>query len=316
MNATMATNWMSNLIGPRGPGKMQRSGVRGTGGASISIYRVLILTILGLISHIDGFSVTTTSSGVGTAVLRLGNSLDGLYDKSSLIKCPFFRRRAADAIDNTAMLFHFFLIRHKSLPWISDLLADPDYSPELFSCPGCKPYGRHIKRLADGTAEKTRHLTLGEVEGRIQYDWVGAGVTDRRGYYITGKLDSTIYTDDCLFKSPDPDMPVRGLRKYLSAAAQLFDQRQSCAELLSISSTEGGGEMGYGIVEVTWRLSGIINLPWHPTVEPWTGSTKYHLDSDGLIYMHEEQWDISVWRAFICTLYPEAREWIIWKSDN
>ena len=271
--------------------------------------------IIGLISLIDSFSLQTTSTGVGDAVLRLGNSLDGLYDKSSSIKCPFFRRRAADAIDNTAILFHFFLIRHKSLPWISDLLADPSYSPELFSCPGCKPYGRHIKRLADGTAEKTRHLSVADVEGRIHHDWVG-GATKSRGYYITGKLDSTIYTDDCLFKSPDPDMPVRGLRKYLSAAAQLFDQKQSCAELLSICSTEGGGEMGHGIVEVTWRLSGIINLPWHPTVEPWTGSTRYHLDNEGLIYMHEEQWDISVWRAFICTLYPEAREWSIWKRTN
>lgn len=269
------------------------------------------ILILGLISLINGFS-TSTTSGVGDAVLRLGNSLDGLYDKSSSIKCPFFRRRAADAIDNTAILFHFFLIRHKSLPWISDLLENPNYSP---ACPGCKPYGRHIKRLADGTAEKTRHLSVTDVEGRIHNDWVG-GASKSRGYYITGKLDSTIYTDDCLFKSPDPDMPVRGLRKYLSAAAQLFDQKQSCAELLSICSTEGGGEMGHGIVEVTWRLSGIINLPWHPTVEPWTGSTRYHLDNEGLIYMHEEQWDISVWRAFICTLYPEAREWSIWKRDN
>jgi len=216
----------------------------------------LILILSGLIKHINGFSLQTpTSSGVGSAVLRLGNSLDGLYDKSSSIKCPFFRRRAADAIDNTAMLFNFLLIRHKSLPWISDILADPNYSPELFSCPGCKPYGRHIKRLADGTAEKTRHLSLAAVEDRIHNDWVG-GVTEKRGYYITGKLDSTIYTDDCLFRSPDPDMPVRGLRKYLSAAAQLFDHKQSCAELLSICSHEGRGEMGHGIVEVKWRLSG------------------------------------------------------------
>ena len=127
------------------------------------ISSLVTLLILGLTSPINGFSIQT-SSGVGEAVLRLGNSLDGLYDKSNSIKCPFFRRRAADAIDNTAILFHFFLIRHKSLPWISDLLADPNYSPELFLCPGCKPYGRHIKRLADGTAEKTRNLSVGDVE--------------------------------------------------------------------------------------------------------------------------------------------------------
>ena len=35
-----ATYTIGILIGPRGPGKMQQSGVRGTGGASNSIYRV------------------------------------------------------------------------------------------------------------------------------------------------------------------------------------------------------------------------------------------------------------------------------------
>lgn len=274
------------------------------------IYKLIqLLFLVGPIGHVDGFG------GVGGAVLRLGNSFDRLYDKSSSIKCPFFRRRAADAIDNTATLFHFLLIRHKSLPWVSDLLDDPNYSPELLqdlvTAPGCKPLGRYIKRHADGTAEKTRHLSLSDIEDRIHHDWT-SGLTEKQGYYMTGKLDSTIYRDDCLFTSPDPDMPVRGLRKYLSAAAQLFDQRNSCAEMLSICSNEDGGDMGNGIVEVTWRLSGVINLPWHPSVEPWTGRTKYHLDDEGLIYLHEEHWDISVWRAFICTLYPEARGWSCW----
>jgi len=53
-------------------------------------------------------------------------------------------------------------------------------------------------------------------------------------------------------------------------------------------------------------------LPWHPTVEPWTGTTRYHVGTDGLIYHHEEAWDISVWRAFAGALYPESRAWPIW----
>ena len=97
-----------------------------------------------------------------------------------------------------------------------------------------------------------------------------------------------------------------GLRKYLSAASQLFDPRQSRAELLSIKSDES-------VVEVAWRLGGVIMLPWHPTVEPWTGKTRYHVGPDGLIYHHEESWDISVWRAFASALYPESRVWPIWE---
>ena len=57
---------------------------------------------------------------------------------------------------------------------------------------------------------------------------------DHKGYYITGKLNTTIYRDDCWFDGPDPDMPVRGVRKYLNAASQLFDVSASTAELLSL----------------------------------------------------------------------------------
>eukprot|EP00578_Thalassiosira_sp_NH16_P009980 CAMPEP_0181119520 /NCGR_PEP_ID=MMETSP1071-20121207/23647_1 /TAXON_ID=35127 /ORGANISM="Thalassiosira sp., Strain NH16" /LENGTH=358 /DNA_ID=CAMNT_0023204075 /DNA_START=145 /DNA_END=1221 /DNA_ORIENTATION=- len=269
------------------------------------------------------------TSSPAAAVLNFYANLDSLYDKSSAIKCPFFRRRAADLIDSAAMVLQFLLIRHKSLPVISDLFLDNPSSPseettavalnsivDVFSAPGCKPLGRHIKRHPDGTAHKTRHLSLSDIRQRIHNDWTGGVAGSDKGYYITGKLDSTIYRDDCLFMGPDPDMPVRGLRKYLSAAAQLFDPRESDAQLLSINSYENGGEKGYGMIEVKWRLGGVIKLPWHPTVEPWTGTTDYHLDEEGLVYLHQEGWDISVWRAFVCTLYPEAKNWSIWDLEN
>ena len=271
------------------------------------------------------------TSSPAAAILNFYANLDSLYDKSSLIKCPFFRRRAADLIDNAAMVVQFLLIRHKSLPGFSDLFLDNPPEDEgvslipsstnnnilnVFSAPGCKPLGRHIKRHPDGTAHKTRHLSISDITQRIQNDWIGGVSGIDKGYYITGKLDSTIYRDDCLFTGPDPDMPVRGLRKYLSAAAHLFDPRESDAHLLSIISHDDAGEKGYGMIEVKWRLGGVIMLPWHPEVEAWTGTTQYHLDEEGLIYLHKEGWDISVWRAFVCTLYPDARNWGIWKLER
>jgi len=251
-----------------------------------------------------------------------------MYDRSASIKCPFFRRRAADLIDDASAVGRFLLIRHKSLPVVSNLLMeevagdfgddddDDDYHRSASSSfpvpPGCKPLGRHIGR--DG-AGKARHLHVSEVERRVRGDWTSGSLGASKGYYITGRLDSTLYRDDCLFTGPDPDMPVRGLRKYLGAASSLFDPRRSDAELLSLSHDEFGGEGGRGVIEARWRLGGVINLPWHPTVEPWTGTTRYHLDDEGLIRLHEEGWDISVWRAFVCTLIPGARTWRIW-DDN
>lgn len=253
----------------------------------------------------------------GSAIEGLYSDLDALYNRSISIKCPFFRRRAADSIDNLAMLLQFLLIRHKSLPWVSDLLLDEEGpAPTAFPAPGCKAVGRHVKHNSDGTVHKARLLPLCEVAKMIRSDWVDGSAGPNRGYYITGKLDSAIYRDDCLFMGPDPDMPVRGLRKYLSAASQLFDQRQSSAEMLSIEHIEGGGKFGRGVVEVRWRLGGVLMLPGHPSVEPWTGWTRYHLDEgEGLVSLHEEGWDISVWRAFITTAFPGARDWPWWRIE-
>ena len=153
------------------------------------------------------------------SILKFYANLDNLYSQSMSIKCPFLRRRVADAIDGTAMLMQFLLIRHKSLHGISDLILDGaaphtnnNYNMlnAFFACPGCKPLGRHIQlRNPDGTPQKRRHLPISSVADIIQNDWTGGCTGVEKGYYITGKLDSTVYRDDCLFVGPDPDMPVR-----------------------------------------------------------------------------------------------------------
>jgi len=174
--------------------------------------------------------------------------------------------------------------------------------------PGCKAVG-HLPT-------KHRNLDVATIASIIEGDWTDALGRDK-GYYITGRLNSTIYRDDCLFDGPDPDMPVRGLRKYLSAASHLFDGKRSFAQLLSIEYDTGvvGGDgdnglkqQSNGVVEVRWRLGGVLMLPWRPIVKPWTGMTRYHLDEDGLIYYHEEMWDISVLEAFVCTVWPDLGE--------
>ena len=125
---------------------------------------------------------------------------------------------------------------------------------------------------------KSVNLALEEIREIIRQDW---REDSNKGYYITGRLNTTIYRDDCFFNGPDPDMPVRGLRKYLNAASQLFDHASSTAELLSLDIADD-----YTIV-ARWRLQGVLHLPWHPELPTWTGSTTYHVDEEGLINVLE-----------------------------
>ena len=251
---------------------------------------------------------------VARHILHHTRNLDDLYDKSSRLRCPFLRRRAADAIDGLAMVLRFLVIRHKSLGIFDPLGALPlllDDDERLLQStvrpPGWKAVGKHVRKNADGTVRKNRRLPLAAVARTIEDDWA-CGPHGARGYYLTGRLNSTLYRDDCLFDGPDPDMPVKGLRKYLSAASHLFERESSFAQLLELRTEEGGGRRGRGAVVVRWRLGGTLMLPWRPAVRPWTGTTRYHLDEEGLIYLHEEEWDITVAEAFVCTVFPKLGE--------
>lgn len=223
---------------------------------------------------------------------------------NSKIKCPFFRRRISDVIDGMAMIGRFLVIRHKSI------LSDPSFSVLLgyeYTVPGCLPLlgkgegGQVVVQNAIFAAnqEKLKHQSIDTISAIIKKDWLGKHASGSRGYYITGKLSTEIYRNDCLFDGPDPDMPVRGLRKYLSAASHLFDQGKSHAKMLSITHDDEKRT-----VTVRWLLGGILMLPWRPTVKDWTGCTVYYLDEEGLVYKHSETWDISVWEAFVSTAFP------------
>eukprot|EP00531_Pseudo-nitzschia_arenysensis_P015592 CAMPEP_0116143802 /NCGR_PEP_ID=MMETSP0329-20121206/15645_1 /TAXON_ID=697910 /ORGANISM="Pseudo-nitzschia arenysensis, Strain B593" /LENGTH=348 /DNA_ID=CAMNT_0003639147 /DNA_START=102 /DNA_END=1148 /DNA_ORIENTATION=- len=222
------------------------------------------------------------------------------YDKSLSVKCPFFRRRMTDFLDGADMVMRFLVIRHKSL----DLIGPP---------PGCR------STFAKGT--KCKNLELTELVETIRSDWKP---NQNKGYYITGRLNTTIYRDDCYFDGPDPDMPVRGVRKYLNAASQLFDKSSSTAELLSLEIGDADSvnknkshrhQKPRATIVARWKLKGVLHLPWHPSLPVWTGTTTYHLDDEHMVYFHEEEWDISVFRAFTQTLWPELGN-LLWRPTG
>lgn len=231
--------------------------------------------------------------------------LDRLYNRALSIRCPFWKRRASDALDAMDQIMRFVVIRHKSIPLISP------------------PAGWKLDSLA-----KNKHLSTLELWNVIYHDWQ---VDTQRGYYITGRLNTTVYRDDCLFDGPDPDMPVRGLRKYLNAASQLFDPTKSRAELLSLQivvnnqgNTHPACHNFHNIlvdansndsIKATWRMRGVLRLPWKPTLPEWTGTTTYHRDGEGLIYQHVETWDMSMVQAFVKTFWPDISK-VLWTSNH
>jgi hypothetical protein len=223
----------------------------------------------------DSSSISLASASVlSPTELWAIHHMELSYKKALAIKCPFFRRRCSDVLDSADMILRFVLARHKSL----------DLGPQLaWRCDG-------------DTCLKQKNLSFDEIAMLIRKDWKES---NNKGYYITGKLNTAIYRDDCMFLGPDPDMPVQGLRKYLNAASQLFDQGKSRSELLCFHV-----DYQTNTIHAKWRMNGILRLPWKPALPDWTGSTVYHRDEDGLIYRHEETWDMSVTQAFLRTLLP------------
>jgi hypothetical protein len=147
-------------------------------------------------------------------------------------------------------------------------------------------------------------MALEELKAHVLSDWKAE---TGKGYYVTGKLTTAIYRDDCLFLGPDPDMPIRGLRKYVGVAAHLFDYHESSAALKSLAVVDD-------TVVAEWRLQGILHLPWRPRLPTFYGRTVYHIDAEGLIHRHEETWNMSVAHAFCHTLLPELAQHI-WKEE-
>lgn len=182
-------------------------------------------------------------------------------------------------LDGADMLMRSFVIQNQN----TELLGPP---PSL-------------RGVESEHEEKLLHLSKEELMEVIRQDW---RQDTGKGYYVTGRLCTQVYRNDCVFDGPDPDMPVKGLRKYLNAASQLFEQRISRAELESLDWRQDDN-----VLVAKWRFNGRLRLPWKPRMPEVAGTTYYFTDAaTGLIQRHEETWDnMSALRAFFWTMMPE-----------
>jgi len=115
-------------------------------------------------------------------------------------------------------------------------------------------------------------------------------------YFVTGRLTTAIFRDDCRFRDPTND--IVGLARYLTALGLLFDPANSRVRLLSIAVT------GPREVRAKWTLGGYLLLPWKPFVPAFEGESVYSLDEEGLIALQDQTWSVSAFDALRQTFTP------------
>ena len=200
-----------------------------------------------------------------TGLEKFDTAWRAAWQGKDTIRCPFWKRRATDALEAALLIGRFVLARHKSLPSLAP------------------------RRQGE---PKTTGLAAEAVMEVIRADF------EERRYYITGRLSREVYADACFFDSPDPDMPVRGLEKYIDAISKLFDRRGSRMDLLDLQV------VAPRLVIARWRLDATVALPWRPRIKAFTGCTLYELDEQGLIDRHTELWSITAADAFLSAVFP------------
>mmetsp|Transcript_41035 Transcript_41035/g.55923 ORF Transcript_41035/g.55923 Transcript_41035/m.55923 type:complete len:334 (-) Transcript_41035:258-1259(-) len=238
---------------------------------------------------------TSKTKNIHGAIARSPGQVLEQFDVST-IRCPFFRRRASDLIDSAALCGRWLASRHKSLDLSFGLLPLSTFASN---------HQRERVKVVDAT--------LDELMMRLSKDF------SERQCQVTGRLSDAYFSEDCVFDGPDPDMPVWGLRKYLSASKHLFHHAASCCQLIAVATVpcrqseekaddaDGGGEPDILIV---WRIEGALSLPWKPTIKPYTGCTIFRREKGreggGLIASVKEYWSISAADAFLSTVLKEG----------
>eukprot|EP00290_Baffinella_frigidus_P051470 CAMPEP_0180383406 /NCGR_PEP_ID=MMETSP0989-20121125/27939_1 /TAXON_ID=697907 /ORGANISM="non described non described, Strain CCMP2293" /LENGTH=236 /DNA_ID=CAMNT_0022383701 /DNA_START=84 /DNA_END=792 /DNA_ORIENTATION=+ len=151
--------------------------------------------------------------------------VEGVVAEERAHPLPVLPAARTDMLEAALAVGRFVLARHKSL-------AMP------------LPYLEDVAAVGEGARCAEAGATAMAVEDVLKV--IEADYTVRQ-YYVTGKLTKGIYAADCYFDAPDPDMPVRGRRKYVDAISHLFVKRESRIDLLSIEALPPGA-----VPEANW----------------------------------------------------------------
>jgi len=119
-----------------------------------------------------------------------------------------------------------------------------------------------------------------------------------REYFVTGRLTTEIFDNQCEFVDPTND--TTGPENYLRALRVLFDPARSSVRLLEdIEVINESTLRGVAVLE------GVLKLPWKPRISPTTVTVTYTRDPNtGLITKQSESWDRQPLSALIEIFKP------------
>jgi len=163
------------------------------------------------------------------------------------------------------------------------------YGVEAFG----KVAGRGNQQESESSAAPVAAMSRSEVLDAILQDY------EVNNYFVSGNGDMAAYDPDCKFS--DPFVAFNGVERFKQNVSNLGAYLQD-VELEILDWREEDSS-----VDVNWRFSCIIDLPWKPKLAA-AGGTKHVLSStSGRVVEHIESWDVDINRVLKSLLVPANR---------
>lgn len=143
-------------------------------------------------------------------------------------------------------------------------------------------------------AEKgTAPASLEESIARLQADYEGT-TEDPRPYFLSGRMDESLYDENCEFA--DPFVSFKGRQRFKDNLENLAGGFIIDSSTRTLETVIERGDMASGAppsytTKLMVKLQ--LGLPWKPVLA-WPWGVKHEFDaSSGLIVRHIESWDVS-----------------------
>ena len=148
---------------------------------------------------------------------------------------------------------------------------------------------------------KRKGMSLEELSRILAHD-VAFGANGEGGYFVSGDLTPEIFQDDCRFI--DPTNEVSSLSRYKRALGILFDPIASRVMLLAPPTIDTTANT----ITARVRSAGVLQLPWRPSVAPYTTTVVWQIDGGGLVSSQSQTWSITAVEALRETFTPGAKK--------